>query len=116
MDDELITAAGANDLETVKQMLENGAKETSLAAMEAIEKGHLEMVKFLFRQIQTIDTVFYIVDDGLIYAAGNGDREMVDLMLKHGATRFDDAINAARSCGHPAIVDHLHEKQLGFSY
>ena len=78
---ELLEAVKNNDLESIKDLVEQGANlhtENEEALRCAAEKGHLEVVKYL------ID--LHASEDGALrWAAEYGQLEVVKYLLEHGA-------------------------------
>jgi ankyrin repeat protein len=102
IDDALIYASN-NSLETVKYLVELGAKNLYLgsALANASYNNSLEMVKYL------IEKGANNLNNALYWASENNNLEIVKYLIEKGATDLDDALANASSNNSLETVKYL---------
>lgn len=93
----------------------------SLALMHACDEGHIDIVKLVlskkFTKKFTIDKfVVHIYEKASLCACKRGYREIVDLLIEHGAFMFDNGLRGACEGGHYDLVKRIIEHFERFDY
>ncbi|MCG3086363.1 ankyrin repeat domain-containing protein [Sporosarcina cyprini] len=119
MENRLITAAAEGDIETVIELLEEGATINAIdhqgntAVMVATQKNNVDLVKTLIEHGADINIRNHNLDNVLLYAGAAGYLEIVQLAVQAGAdttltNRYGGiAIIPASERGHVEVVEEL---------
>lgn len=102
---KVLTSAEEGDTETLRQLLENGARLDIVGNFMgripihyAAENGHTECIKVLLEYGADIHAEDYENDMAITVAAMRGHTDCVRYLLEHGAN-----VNACAACGTPLI-------------
>lgn len=114
-DDQALREASANGhTETVRLLIENGADVCYFgdhALREAIYEGHRDVAELLLENGAGVRA--YALDEPVKVAANRQDKEMVELLCRHGADIHADNDRPFRNAvysGHKEMAEYLLEK------
>jgi hypothetical protein len=121
--DELVKAAGAGDLGTMKKLLDSGASpnagsggddEGVSALSAAASSGQLSAVKLLLDRGADVNADDFWGGNALVGASLWGNVEIVRLLVAHGAdpNMEDDSVTALDYASHQ-LVDHQTSAPIG---
>ncbi len=93
----LLGVAGAGDSDMVNVLLKVGADvncahfiHSYTPLIFAVRHSHIDVVKLLVKENIDIDAVDWVSKTALIYAAENGNSEIVQILVEHGANIPED--------------------------
>src|SRR3989344_333706 len=98
MDRELLEAARQGSLESINELIKQGAN-VNFGMCGAAEGGHKELVDLFVKKGAT-DWNW-----GMRCAAKGDHKELVDLFVKNGATDWNDGLRGAVQGGHKELVE-----------
>ena len=99
----LMDAARDGNIPLAKEMIEKGATSFNLAMGEAVDYGHIEMVKLLLDKANNYNY-------GFVGGAFNGRIDIMQLMISRGANEYNRALKFAAQGGHIDSVEFLISK------
>lgn len=102
LNEALVGAAKSGNIELVREYLQRGASTIHRSLTPAAETGNVPMAQLLLDSGVTVN-----LHEAMIAAARRCQREMLQFLMKKGATAHEDACREALLYGHPELIESI---------